>query len=30
MNPLREFLHKELALYNHLNKVEILTQRPLA
>ena len=30
MNPLREFLHKELALYNHLNKVEIINQKPLA
>ena len=30
MNPLREFLHKELALFNHLNKVEIINQKPLA
>lgn len=29
MNPMREFLHKEVALYNHLNKVEILHQKPL-
>jgi hypothetical protein len=25
MNPMREFLHKEMALYKHLNKVEIMT-----
>ena len=30
MNPMREFLHKEIALYNHLNKVEIIQQKPLA
>lgn len=30
MNPLRDFLHKELALYNHLNKVDILVHKPLA
>ena len=24
MNPLREFLHKEIALYNYLNKVGII------
>ena len=30
MNPMREFLHKEIALYNYLNKVDILTQKPLA
>ena len=30
MNPLREFLHKEIALYNHINKVEIINARPLA
>lgn len=30
MNPMREFLHKEVALYNYLNKVEIIQQRPLA
>lgn len=30
MNPMREFLHKEIALYNYLNKVEIVLQKPLA
>lgn len=24
MNPMREFLHKEIALYNFLNKVDII------
>lgn len=30
MNPMREFLHKEISLYNYLHKVEILQQRSLA
>lgn len=30
MNPMREFLHKEIALYNYLNKVEVVQQRSLA
>jgi tRNA(Ile)-lysidine synthase TilS/MesJ len=30
MNPMREFLHKEIALYNYLNRVEIIHQKPLA
>ena len=30
MNPMREFLHKEIGLYNYLNKVEVLQQRSLA
>jgi cytoplasmic tRNA 2-thiolation protein 2 len=30
MNPMREFLHKEIALYNYLNKVDIIAQKPLA
>ena len=30
MNPMREFLHKEIALYNFLNKVDIFQQKPLA
>lgn len=30
MNPMREFLHKEIALYNFLNKVDIIHQKPLA
>ena len=29
-NPMKEFLHKEIALFNHLNKVEIISQQPLA
>ncbi|CDW91371.1 UNKNOWN [Stylonychia lemnae] len=30
MNPMREFLHKEIALYNYLHKVDIIQQRSLA
>ena len=30
MNPMRDFLQKEIALYNYLNKVDILTQMSLA
>lgn len=30
MNPMREFLHKEIALYNHLNKVDVFQQKSLA
>eukprot|EP00347_Sterkiella_histriomuscorum_P003860 403362663 len=30
MNPMREFLHKEIALFNYLHKVEILLQKSLA
>lgn len=30
MNPMREFLHKEISLYNYLNKVDIIPQKSLA
>ena len=30
MNPMREFLHKEIALYNYMNKVDIIQQKSLA
>lgn len=30
MNPMREFLHKEVALFNYLNKVDIIQQTSLA
>jgi len=30
MNPMREFLQKEVSLYNYLSKVEIIQQKPLA
>ena len=28
--PMRDFLHKEIALFNHLNNVEIIAQKSLA
>lgn len=30
MNPMREFLHKEISLYNYFCKVEVLQQKSLA
>ena len=30
MNPMRDFLKKEIALFNYLNKIDIITQEPLA
>lgn len=30
MNPMREFLQKEIALYNHNRKVQLILQEPLA
>ena len=30
MNPMREFLHKEIGLYNYMNKVEVIHQKFLA
>jgi len=30
MNPMREFLHKEIGLFNYLSRVEIVQQKPLA
>lgn len=30
MNPIRDFLAKEISLYNYFNKVEIINQKPLA
>jgi hypothetical protein len=29
MNPLRDFLAKEIGLYNFYNQVEIINQKPL-
>ena len=30
MNPMRDFLQKEIAIYNHNKKVPIILQEPLA
>lgn len=30
MNPIRDFLAKEISLYNFFNKIEIINQKPLA
>jgi len=29
-NPMRDYLHKEVSLYNFLNKVDIIAQTSLA
>ena len=29
-NPMKEFLQKEIALFNYINKLEIIDQKPLA